>query len=117
MRAEIESTMGSDTAVGFDALIASIPSGSDASARTTVIAAHPCRNLHQMDTQERERAGMATVAIAYRCECKADSRIKPRMRLRTGGIDFRIYAVVARKRTTAPLYYVLHLEDEGVTYG
>jgi hypothetical protein len=109
--------MGSDTAVGFDALIASIPSGSDASARTTVIAAHPCRNLHQMDTQERERAGMATVAIAYRCECKADSRIKPRMRLRTGGIDFRIYAVVARKRTTAPLYYVLHLEDEGVTYG
>ncbi len=117
MRAEIETTMGSDTAVGFDALIASIPAGDDATARTAVIAAHPCRNLHQMDAQERERAGMGTVATAYRCECKASNLIKPRMRLITNGVDYRIYAIVARKRTSAPLYYVLYLEDEGVTYG
>ena len=117
MRVEIESTMGSDTAVGFDALIASIPTGDDATARTAVIAAHPCRNLHQMDAQEKERAGMGTVTIAYRCECKASTLIKPRMRLIVNGVDYRIYGIVARKRTAEPLYYVLYLEDEGVTYG
>ena len=115
MRNEVESSFGSDTALGFDALIASVTSGNDATARTTVISLHPCRNLYQMNAQELERASMATVAVGYRCECKVDTRIKKRMRLITNGVDYRIVHVVAQKRSAAPLYYTLYLEDEGVT--
>lgn len=114
MRGEVESTFGSGTALGFDARIASVTAGNDATARTTVIDCHPCRNLYQMNAQELERASMATVAVGYRCECKVDDSIKQRMRLITNGIDYRIVSVVATKRSQLPLYYVLYLEDEGV---
>ena len=114
MRVSITSAMGADTAVGFDALIASIPAGSDITARTTVVTSLACRNLHQLDIAEKERAGMGTIAIAYRCECAVNALVKPRMRLQTNGVDYRIYAVVIRPSNAAPLYYMLYLEDEGV---
>lgn len=115
MRIEIQSTMGSDTAIGFDARIASIPTGTDATARTTVIASHPCRNLMQLDSAQRERAGMATIVRALRCTCAYSDTIKPRQRLIYNGVDYRIHNVVTRPTNAAPLYLVLYLEDEGVT--
>lgn len=112
LRAEIVSAMGDDTAIGFDAVLASIPSGSDPTARTTVIQSLACRNIHQLDEQEKERAGMATVAKALRCECEVNALIRVRHRLIVGDDDYRIYGIQERPKNSAPLYYVLYLEDE-----
>ena len=114
IKAVAEQTFGSSTGIGFDARIASVTAGHDDTARTTIIAIHPCRNLQPMNGQEKERANMANVVKGFRCFCKVSSLIHPRHRLMIeNGGDYRIVNVI-KKPENNPIEYELHLEDEGI---
>lgn len=104
------------TAIFFTetAVVQRINSGGDPSSRTTVVAAWKCSRPQWLDQQQKERAGMGTIARALRVECEAPSAtVKSRDRLILAGVDYRIAAAPQPIPAVSPSHYLVYLEDEG----
>lgn len=108
---DIEATVGSTTGIGFDATVSSVTAGTDPDARTEVVATLKCRDIQPMDGQARERAGMATVAKAYKVIAEYNASVEPRHRLIFGSNDYRIVHVVPTP-VNDPWFMTLFVEDE-----
>jgi len=111
IKADIESTMGSTTAIGFNATVSSVTTGNDPDARTVVVQTLKCQDIMTMDGQAKERAGMANVVKAYRVKAQYNASVQARHRLIVGSDDYRIHDVVPVP-VNDPLYMMLYVEDE-----
>ena len=111
IKADIESSMGSTTAIGFNATVSSVTAGTDPTARTTVVTTLTCRDIQPLDGQARERAGLATLAKAYKVHAKYNATVAAEHRLIVGSNDYRIVQVVPSP-VNDPWYMTLFVEDE-----
>lgn len=103
------------TAVFFteSAVVERINSGSDASSRTTIVAALKCSVPQWLDVQQKERAGLATTARALKVKSAIPSAaIRVRDRFIHNGTDYRIAAPPQPVPVTNPSHYLLYMEDE-----
>jgi len=97
------------------AAIRAIPSGTDETARTTVIASLACTTPQAISAEEAERAGLATAARLLRSHTAVPgSTVTVKHRFACGGVDYRIRGITPVPNTS-PRFYEFLLEDEGVT--
>lgn len=96
------------------AAIKAIPSGTDETARTTVIASLACSTPQAISAEEAERAGLATTARLMRSHTAVPgTAVTTKHRFACGGVDYRIRDITAVPNTS-PRFYEFLLEDEGV---
>lgn len=96
------------------AAIKAIPSGTDDTARTTVISSLACTTPQALDSEEKERAGMSTTAKAFRSMTPVPgSAVTPQHRFVQGSVDYRIRGIT-KVPASGPQFYEFLLEDEGV---
>jgi head-tail adaptor len=102
--ADIKSSMGDQTGIGFTASV------NDALGNEAV-AELLCQDIRPMDGQAKERAGMATVAKAFRVHAEYNSSVQIRSRLIVDDIDYRIHQVVPTPAND-PWFMTLFIEEE-----
>lgn len=96
------------------AAIKSIPDGTDDTARTTVIASLACTTPQALESEDKERAGLATTARIMRSMTAVPgSTVTKQHRFITGGVDYRIRDITPVPAVN-PQFYELLLEDEGI---
>lgn len=96
------------------AVIKAIPSGTDPTARTTVITSLACTTPQALDAEEKERAGMATTTKGFRSMTAVPGNtVTGQHRFVTGGVDYRIRGIT-KVPASSPQFYEFLLEDEGV---
>jgi hypothetical protein len=96
------------------AVIKAIPSGTDPTARTTVISSLVCTTPQALDAEEKERAGMASTTKGFRSMTAVPgSAVTGQHRFVTGGVDYRIRGIT-KVPADSPQFYEFLLEDEGV---
>lgn len=92
-----------------------IPSGSDPTARTTVLPSLACSHVYDMDAKERERAGLATVEKAKMVYTAVPSGgagiIHIRDRFVVNSVDYRIDGMQKWPEDN-PGYLALFLVDD-----
>ncbi len=96
------------------ATITRIPAGNDPEAREVVVANVPCTAVHELDQEQKERAGMGTVKVGRLVFCPSPGvTIEKRMRFTLVGSQ-KEYAIhrVAGHPADAPAFLALYLEDE-----
>jgi hypothetical protein len=96
------------------AVVKRINSGDDPDSRTTIIAAWRCTQPQWLDQQQKERAGLGTLARAALVKCAYPSAtVKVRDRFIIGGVDYRIAAPPQAVPIAEPSHYLVYLEAEG----
>lgn len=104
------------TAVYFTetAVVQRINSGDDPTDRATVLEKWRCSAPQWLDQQQKERAGLGTVAraLSVKCEIPATA-VKVRDRFVIGGVDYRIAAPPQPVPVINPSHYLVYLEVEG----
>lgn len=85
----------------------------DDTERELLIPALRCTDLYPLDANDRERAGMGTIARAYVTYAESADGIKTNMRLILNH-DYRIHSVTAwPEDSNPPKYLEILLEREG----
>lgn len=96
------------------AAIKAIPSGTDDTARTTVISSLACTTPQALESEEKERADMATTARIFRSMTAVpETAVTLQHRFITGSVDYRIRGIT-KVPASSPQFYEFLLEDEGV---
>lgn len=93
------------------AVIQRVTAGSDPDARTTIVSSLKCDDPQWLDQEQKERAGMASVARALRVRCEVNTSIHVRDRFVYNSTDYRIVAVTPIPAVN-PSHYELIIEDE-----